>query len=280
MNMWIKTIFLVFLFQNLVFSQSLKKITKLDNKLNEISGLEVLNDSCLLAINDGGNQPFVYVLNLFGEIINEVKVLDAKNVDWEDLTIDEQGNIYIADIGNNLNQRKNLCIYKVKSDSILFKKEVSCEVINFQYEDQTSFPPLEDLFNFDSEALAYHNNELYIFTKCRTKPFSGVTNVYKLPCSVGNKLAKKYTSIQLKHRKMKFDSVTAADFSEGKCYILTYTGLEIFSLSSDKFTKIERISFPKLTQKESVCVFKNHIYLADEKVKSVFDAKLYKVKLR
>ncbi|MFN5417228.1 MAG: hypothetical protein ACK5B9_09240, partial [Flavobacteriia bacterium] len=117
--------------------------------------MEVLNDSCLVAINDGGNKPILFVLNFKGEIIHEVNIKDAKNKDWEDLTIDDQGNIYIADIGNNLNQRKDLCIYKVNSDSILFKNELSCEEIIFQYEDQTSFPPNKDQFNFDSEAIAY-----------------------------------------------------------------------------------------------------------------------------
>jgi len=283
MNMWIKVVFIILFFQNLVFSQSLNKITKLDQKLNEISGLEILNDSSFIAINDGGNKAVLFVLNFEGEIIHEVKIKEAKNVDWEDLTIDEYGNIYIADIGNNLNKRKDLCIYKVKSDSILFKEEISCEVISFQYEDQVDFPPKEDQFNFDSEALAYFNNELYIFTKCRTRPFTGISNVYKLSCSAGSKIAKKYTSLKLKGRNMKLDGVTAVDFQESKCYILTYSGIEVFEFGENKFlpfTKTNRKSFPKLTQKEALCVYKNHIYLADEKVKSIFDAKLYKLKIK
>lgn len=281
--MWIKILCFALLIQNLACSQSLNKIKKLDYKLNEISGLEVLNDSCLIAINDGGNEPILFVLNFKGDILHEVKIKNAKNQDWEDISIDDDGNIYIADIGNNRNDRKDLCIYKVKSDSILFKKEVSCEVITFQYEDQTSFPPSKDILNFDAEALAYFENELYIFTKCRTKPYSGVTNVYKLPCSMGNKIAKKYSSITLKDRKMKLDGVTAADFHEGKCYILTYSGLEVFEFGKNnfiKFQKVDRNSFPKLTQKEGLCVYKNHIYLADEKFKSVLDAKLYKLKIK
>lgn len=280
MNMLIKTLLLAVLFTSNFFAQALDKITKLEKKLNEISGLEVLNDSCLLAINDGGNEPTLFVLNLKGKIIHEVKILNAKNEDWEDLTIDDQGNIYIADIGNNLNQRKDLCIYKLKSDSLLFKTEIKAEKIAFQYEDQKAFPPDSINLNFDAEALAYFGNELYIFTKCRTVPYSGISHVYKLSCEVGNRKAVKADSLKLKDRKMRLDGVTAADFDNGLCYILTYSGIEVFSFSDDKFVKEKRIKFKILTQKEALCKKNNDLYLADEKVKSVLDAKLYKLILK
>lgn len=280
MNMWIKTLLLGVLFTSNFFAQSLDKITKLDKKLNEISGLEVLNDSCLLAINDGGNKPILFVLNLKGKIIHEVNILNAKNEDWEDLTLDDKGNIYIADIGNNLNLRKDLCIYKVKSDSLLFKTEIKAEKISFQYEDQNAFPPDSTNLNFDAEALACFENELYIFTKCRTVPYSGISNVYKLSCEAGNRKALKIDSLQLKSRKMRLDGVTAAEFDAGICYVLTYSGIEVFSFYAGKFVKLNRIKFKLLSQKEALCKKGNYLYLADEKVKSVLDAKLYKINLK
>jgi hypothetical protein len=82
---------------------------------------------------------------------------------------------------------------------------------------------------------------------------------------------------------MKLDGVTAADFHKDKCIILTYSGIEVFEFGENKFlkfTNLYRNSFLKLTQKEALCVHKNYIYLADEKVKSVFDAKLYKLKIK
>jgi hypothetical protein len=34
------------------------------------------------------------------------------NIDWED-TKDKNGNLYVGDFGNNDNERKDLCIYKI-----------------------------------------------------------------------------------------------------------------------------------------------------------------------
>jgi hypothetical protein len=191
MNTWIKIFLTCLFFQSFIFSQTLTKIKKLDNKLHEISGLAKLNDSCLIAHNDGGNKAVLFLLNFEGEIIHEVEISNAKNVDWEDITIDSKGSIYIADIGNNSNKRKDLCIYKIKSDSLLFVNTIKAEKISFSYADQNDFPPQKDNLNFDAEALAFFNEELYIFTKCRTEPYSGITRVYKIPTEAGTYVSEK-----------------------------------------------------------------------------------------
>ena len=85
----------------------------LSDKLNEISGLEMLNDSTLIAFNDGGNKSEIYLLNLEGEILRMIDVLDTKNRDWEDITRDDEF-IYIGDIGNNRNEREKLSIVKIQ----------------------------------------------------------------------------------------------------------------------------------------------------------------------
>ena len=43
--------------------------------------------------------------------MTETIKLKLKNVDWEDLTQDDKGYIYIADTGNNNNKRRELDIY-------------------------------------------------------------------------------------------------------------------------------------------------------------------------
>jgi hypothetical protein len=282
MNMQIRFILLIlfsFVTANFFFSQSLDKISNLNKKLNEISGLEVLNDSCFLAHNDGGNDPKLFVLNKNGDIIHEVVVTNAKNVDWEDLTRDEK-NIYIADVGNNSNSRKDLCIYIITIDSLLFKKEVKAEIIEFSYEDQKDFPPNKDCFLFDCEAIAYFEDELYLFTKCRTEPYSGICNAYKLSCKKGQRKAKFLQSIQLKDRKMKLDGVTAAEIENGICYLLTYSSIEIFSCTNEKFEKIKRIKLELISQKEALCRKGKHLYIADEYYSSALKNKFYKLKIK
>jgi hypothetical protein len=270
---------LVLMFSNILYSQNLKKITKLDSDLNEISGLCFLNDSVLIAHNDGGNNAELFFLNLKGKIIHSILVENANNVDWEDITKDNEGNVYIGDVGNNLNKRNNLAIYKIKTDSILFKKTILAQKVSFTFEDQFDFPPaLKDL-HFDVEAICFYDQKLFLFTKSRTKPFNGISNVYTLDLNEKDKKAIKIATIQLKSRKMIYDGVTGVVNQGGFFYLLTYSGIEILSFKQGKFEKIKRISFLKLTQKEAIEISNEYIYLADEKKGKLLKNKFYRIKL-
>ena len=57
----------------------------------------------------------MYYLSKKGEIKYKRKISSAKNKDWEDITRDDKY-IYIADMGNNFNNRKDLKIYKIPID--------------------------------------------------------------------------------------------------------------------------------------------------------------------
>ena len=122
--MKIQIFLIILLFTGNSFSQKLEKIAKLPDSMKEISGLCFLNDTVLVGHNDSGNEPILYFLNLKGQKIHQVEVLEAKNNDWEDITADGKGHLYIGDIGNNNNSRKKLRIYKVSTWNILKKKEV------------------------------------------------------------------------------------------------------------------------------------------------------------
>ena len=124
----------------LSFSQK-KLVAELPHKLKEISGLAFLNDSVLIAHNDSGNEAEIYFLDLLGNKIHTVVIENAQNNDWEDITVDQKGHIYIADIGNNNNMRKDLCVYKINSKNILEKETVKAEKIAFNYPEQIAYPP-------------------------------------------------------------------------------------------------------------------------------------------
>lgn len=279
-----KCLVFLLLFTNFACTQSLTKVTKLDKRLKEISGLTRLNDTVLIAHNDSGDEPILYFLNLEGEIIHQLLVSNAKNVDWEDITTDNKGSIFIADIGNNGNKRKNLKIYCVESDSLLFKNQLEARVINISYEDQEEFPPSVSEMHYDAEALGFYSDSLFIFTKSHTQPFDGLAHVYKLPAKPGTYKLKVLQKIQLKSRKFSFDALTAAEFFEDKCYVLTYSGIEVFSLDKGTageglFVHEKRISLRKLSQKEALTVNKGFIYIADEYNKKLGGEKLYKLKI-
>ena len=92
-------------------TSDLDVIADLPNTLKEVSGIEITaNSDYIWMINDSNNTSDLYGVNTQGKI---KKVIDikAKNHDWEDLTSDDKGNIYIGDFGNNANKRNNLAIF-------------------------------------------------------------------------------------------------------------------------------------------------------------------------
>ena len=80
----------------------LEFINDLPASLNEVSGIETSTKSDLIwMLNDSGNAPELYGLDPRGTTVKVLKI-EAKNKDWEDLTADPSGNLYIGDLGNIL----------------------------------------------------------------------------------------------------------------------------------------------------------------------------------
>ena len=51
--------------------------------LVEASGLEKLNDSVFISINDGGNKPIIFLISSSGKLLKKNPVIGSKNKDWE-----------------------------------------------------------------------------------------------------------------------------------------------------------------------------------------------------
>jgi hypothetical protein len=82
--------------------------------LRECSGLVASrrHAGVFWALNDSGNPPALFAITRDGELIREYPV-SAKNVDWEDLAVDDDGHLYIADVGNNRRDRKEVLVMRV-----------------------------------------------------------------------------------------------------------------------------------------------------------------------
>ena len=247
----------------------LEVVINLPIDLNEISGLETdINNDLFWMVNDSGNKPILYGLNTVGNIVKSIKI-KAKNRDWEDLTIDPDGNIYVGNFSNNDNDSNNLSILKIHADSLASdQNKIHPEVISFSYPEQKKFPPIKDKRHFDCEAFFYFQGNLYLFTKSRSPKHPEKTNLYKLPSSKGNYKAEYLDTFNT----CKDDEcwVTSADINEkgDKLALLTEKSVFVFSkLNTEKFFKsdIKRYEFNYKSQKESVA-FKNDstLYIADE----------------
>lgn len=258
---------------------TMQKTTRLSKDLKEISGLVFVNDSTLIAHNDGGNDPEIFVLNLDGSIRHKINVTNADNIDWEDITSDQKGNLYIGDFGNNNNTRKNLRILKVSLKKVLNNQDVEAKLIEFSYPEQTEFPPKLTEKYFDCEAMGFYNDSLYLFTKCRAEPFDGKCFVYTLPTSPGTYKAKKKYYMVIGKRDWFRDAATSVDIQNGKMVLLTYNRIITHTFEAGRAKYESHQTLLPITQKEAIAVHPNgKIYVADERQKLIGGGNLYIIK--
>jgi hypothetical protein len=186
-------LFVTFIFYSFLTISQITNFTEkfdLPVETKETSGL-LFFDSKIITHNDSGNQPNLYEIDsLTGNLLRVVHVNNATNIDWEDITEDEN-HIYIADIGNNNGNRTDLKIYKILKSDFKNSASVSADIISFSYEDQTNFDSKPNGSNFDAESIVVYNNSILIFTKNWNDL---KTNVYKTPLITGNYLATKVSS--------------------------------------------------------------------------------------
>lgn len=251
----------------------------LDGRLKEISGIALIAENTFVGINDSGNKPELFLFNEKGEQIKKVAVINATNVDWEDLTTD-QTHLYIGDIGNNLNRRQDLCIYKVKIEEVLSQKEIMAEKIMYSYSDQKNFPPRKSNFNYDAEALVARNDSLWILCKNNAEPWEGSAAVYLLSKEPGEQIATRTLELFIGDKSWWEDAITGADVYKNYLYVLTYNRIIRFDLNNLSKAADVLIKFEQLTQKEAIVVIDSMtIFVADEKQIIVGGGKLYKYKL-
>ena len=258
-------------------------LTDLPTILEESSGLEMADSNEIFSINDSKGEAELYTVDFSGNLQRTIKISNASNTDWEDLAQDEQGNIYIGDMGNNDNDRMDLKIYKIPSPSTFTENETSANLITFSYENQTKFPPPDTAAFFDSEAFFVFNDSIFLFIKDRSKPFEGKTLLYQIPAELGNHSA----VLKGEFRTLKTKSegaITAADISPSGLKVVLISKKNVWLFSNFQGTdffggSVNMISLPVDYQMEGV-VFVNEclLYLTNEKDGNNFSA-LHRLKI-
>ncbi len=251
----------------------LNYLGKFPNNLSEVSGIVTYDEKLAWVIEDNGNKDHIYAVNLKAGLVKELEVKDAKNNDWEDLTTDKKGNLYVGDFGNNNNDRKNLAIYKLPNPEVEKGDKIPSEKITFHYPEQKNFPPVKSDLIYDAEAFFHWDGHLYIFTKDRSRPYLGKTLVYRIPDQKGDYEATLLGSLNLCNDE-KHCSVTGADISkDGKTIALIGYG-HLYLAKNINLDTITKTSFETLylkhkTQIESVCFLNDTtLLIADEQSKT------------
>ena len=235
---------------------SLQLQAKFENPaVRESSGLCPDGLGNFFTMNDDSD-PCLYRLGLQGEDLGKI-CLEAENRDWEEVCRAADGRIFVADFGNNLNRRKDLHILIIQPG-----QEKKPGMLRFRYEDQEDFPPINPFrFDFDCEAMVFHRDSLWLFTKNKDGRSS---HLYVLPAREGEFVARKCGEIPLQ------GTVTGASLRpDGKeLALLVYRKIYFFSLRNG----LREISSPdiclpawQVRQSEAICyINRDSLLLSNE----------------
>ena len=267
----ISYVFMVLVVSSCVRYGRLKDSADLPRRLNECSGITTLDGETLWAIEDGGNADNLYGINSRGELLTSLEVSNAKNEDWEALTRDTSGNVYIGDFGNNKSKRKDLVIYKLPNPHKEKGDKIPAEKIHFSYPDQEEFPPPYADRRFDAEGFFHFEGRLYIITKNQSDPFDGKAYVYSVPDQPGEYTAVAESQFKTCPRRSSCRVTDAALSPSGnRLVLLGYGNLWVFEdFRKKKFGTgpDKTIDLGATTQLEAVCFAREDLlYIADERV--------------
>lgn len=238
----------------------IQRVGKLPAALDECSGMIMGDSASFWGLNDSGGEAELYRVSLDGVLLETRSIPAAINRDWEALTKDAAGNLYIGDFGNNRNRRRNLRVYKYHLES------GRLDTIRFSYPDQQEFPPPAAEMNFDAEAFFWYRDSLYVFSKNRGNK---MVRMYRLPDQPGEYQASLADSMYIS--SMVTDAAISPD--EKSFSLLTYGKIFDFGLDSGKvsFSKPSRcVRFSRSGQAEGITYWTPELRLISNENRKMF----------
>lgn len=268
-------------------ASSWNQLCKLDSRMNHSSGILSLNQGLSFWTQVDNNSPEeIYEISTDCRVLRTLKMTNVSKTDWEDITTDYKGTIYIGDFGNNNNDRSNLKIYILKNVDQHSSDQITAERITFSYANQKDFPPSSAEQNFDMEAMVWYQDSLHLFSKNRTSPFTGYTYQYTMPAIPGDYKLSPVDSFKTGPGPMLFFWITGAAINpvEKQLILLSHDRIWMFTdFQSSRFFqgKSQMIVLPTFTQKEGICYAKDNTwYLTDEYNSTInLGGNLYEMKL-
>jgi hypothetical protein len=249
-------------------AQVMNQLSLLPDELTESSGLEFASDYSFWSHNDSGSMSQLVRIDTSGQILQILEIA-VSQVDWEDLTKDPDGNLYIGDFGNNSNDRVSQQVYKISSDELWSTLPVNVDTIEFTFGDQSAYPPLEMERHYDLESMVYLNDTLHLFTKDRSIPYQSITKRYKLPSVAGSHVIYPVDTFFTSQSNY-LQSITSAGLSDNgnRLALLNASNIWLFTdfQGSGFFSgTVQQLQLGTFTQKEAICFYNDMLYLTDER---------------
>jgi len=202
---------------------------KVDKKLvPECSALwaSQQNPGVFWTLSDSGNKPEIIPVRSNGSLAwgnKGITIKGANNYDWEALTGDAEGNMVVADVGNNISNRRQLNLYLFKEPSAQNPEIAEVKTLSFIWPDQKEFPDSE--LKHDCESVFKIRGNIYFLTKHRRDTF---TELWRIDIPKSNEQAKLTKLAQFDAKGMVTDASVSPD---GKSLaILTYRAVWVITL--------------------------------------------------
>ncbi len=143
------------------------------------------HDNLFWMQNDSGDEPRIYAVRRDATGYQSERYPDtpgvliggAINCDWEDIAVMEDGTVVVADVGDNRNDRRDLCVYLVPEPTPAAGRTTFMKKVFIRYPERASTPAPRDDFSYDCEAVFSLGDSLYFLTKHRSDT---ATKVYRL----------------------------------------------------------------------------------------------------
>jgi hypothetical protein len=231
--------------------------------------------------NDSGDEPRIYPIHGTGEDYISTRYAQqlgaliggAVNVDWEDITVNAAGQIIIADLGNNENDRRDLMFYVIPEPSPTAGRTAYLRRYFVRYPEQKSFPASSEEFDFDCEAVFTIGDTIYCLSKNRSDQCSTLYRLDNPRADEVNVLTRLET-VDLQGQVVGADATP-----DGKrLVVITYTAIWLFerdNLEQSFFAGRVAWGPHDGNQVEAVCFADaDTLKMVDEVTGTLFDVKL------
>ncbi|GAC1464503.1 MAG: hypothetical protein NVSMB9_03220 [Isosphaeraceae bacterium] len=207
--------------------------------------------------NDSANPPFLFAIRRDGSLVREYTV-SVPNIDWEDIATDDQGHLYVGDIGNNFGLLPVRAIYQLDEPNPFQEGTRSISVKTACY---YRFPPKGQ---FDAEGLVIDGERALVVAKSRERV--GAT-VYSLPLRPPAPLLRPAIPQRVATLKGFREPVTGASLSSNgqRLVVCSLHSIGIFERDpSEGWRALSRKSFRPVDQFEAVTWDGDDLILAGE----------------
>lgn len=254
----------------------------LPDEVEEASGVAYLSPGFVYIINDSGNEPRLFEFSYPEMELLGSYFIDGENRDWETLSYDRFGNLYICDIGDNLNQYYDRVYYKIRRADLDHRYDtLTSERITRYLRNEPRNVTHRD---FDWESAIWLDGGMHHFSKNRREPFDG--KVINFFWTEYTDTLNQIDSSIVSEGTRELNWITDATLSADGRHLFLLTSNKIFAYMDFPESRFfegypMELSLPGIRQREGLCaVNENELLVVSEDNRLLGEGKLERIDIQ